>query len=318
MRRSLRLIAAITLATLTLGLFALSARAADQNTVYLPLVNAGATPVTAEPTPQPTPDTGDACPRGAFLSVASANSGYPAPKLSVSCTATELVVVSNGIPNFTFVQKTPNGLVAQSYTWRIPLSPTAAATPAALPLGAIGVAVNGLPIYGPMEAPAQGSADPLLDGILDSCNGHTGPRGEYHLHARPDCIFETIAGQTSLVIGYAFDGYPIMAPYVCEDAGCGSVRELRSSYVKTSDARAAFEANTYVPGAGDLDQCNGMTGADGRYRYYATTSFPYFMGCFHGQVTAATAQAAPDLAASPFICHLPGAAVAPSEPSGRS
>ncbi|MEM7345662.1 MAG: YHYH protein, partial [Chloroflexota bacterium] len=35
-------------------------------------------------------------------------------------------------------------------------------------------------------------------------------------------------------------------------------------------------------GSGDLDQCNGLTLADGSYAYFATDTFPYFMGCYYG------------------------------------
>jgi hypothetical protein len=318
-RRLLTALAALALPLLII--FAVGVRAADQRRIYAPLISspAVATAVAsatatqiATPTTAPTATAApDSCPDESFLSVSSANSGYPDPVLNVSCANGQLVVNSNGIPNFAFVKKTPNDLVAQNYTWRIPLVPVAAAATTALPLGAVGFAVNGLPIYGPMEAPAQGSADPLLDGILDYCNGHTGPRGEYHLHARPECIFTTIDGQVGLVIGYAFDGYPILAPYLCADSACSTTRELKSSYQKTSEARNAWEANSYVAGSGDLDQCNGMTSSDGSYRYYATTSFPYFMGCFHGEVDLQAAQGASASWAaadsSAFICHLPTA-----------
>ncbi|MED5420842.1 MAG: YHYH protein, partial [Pseudomonadota bacterium] len=37
----------------------------------------------------------------------------------------------------------------------------------------------------------------------------------------------------------------------------------------------------YVPGAGDLDECNGMT-VDGVYGYYITDAFPYIVACFRG------------------------------------
>ena len=37
----------------------------------------------------------------------------------------------------------------------------------------------------------------------------------------------------------------------------------------------------YVPSAGDLDECNGMT-VDGVYGYYITDAFPYIVACFRG------------------------------------
>ena len=35
-------------------------------------------------------------------------------------------------------------------------------------------------------------------------------------------------------------------------------------------------------GAEFLDRCNGRVGPDGTYRYHATSTFPYILGCFRG------------------------------------
>ncbi|MEZ4711440.1 MAG: YHYH protein [Caldilineaceae bacterium] len=274
-----------------------------QDSIFLPLVRTGgaltqpaaqptATPTvapTAAPTTQP---TGDACPDETFIDVQPhpANSAYPAPELSVTCSAAEMVVQTNNIPNFEFVQITPNGLAAQNYTFHLPLNPTVADATTDVPLvGGSAVSVNGLIIFGPTEAPRDGSKDPYLDGILDYCNGHTAQRGDYHFHARPDCIFAGLSQPTvenvGRVVAYAFDGFPILAPYVCEDDACSSIKELQSSWVDANPALSnAWERHEYVAGAGDLDECNGMYLEDGSYAYFATDTFPYFMGCYRGTV----------------------------------
>ena len=33
-----------------------------------------------------------------------------------------------------------------------------------------------------------------------------------------------------------------------------------------------------------LDECNGRFGSDGTYRYHATDTYPYIIGCYHGTV----------------------------------
>ncbi len=208
---------------------------------------------------------------------------YPDPVLNVTCDGDNMVVQSNGIPTFEFVQITPNDLQAQNYTWIIPTTPVEASQPSDIPLlGAIGITVTGLPLFGPNEAPRDDYGDPYLDGILDYCSGHTAQQGMYHFHARPDCLFTNIDGNPWLVIGYAFDGYPIMAPYACTDASCSEIYKVDSSWQRIEDVRNAWEAHEYVAGSGDLDECNGMVGSDGQYRYYATDTFPYFLGCYHG------------------------------------
>ena len=58
------------------------------------------------------------------------------------------------------------------------------------------------------------------------------------------------------------------------------MKKLTSSWQRTQDVRDAWEAHEYVEGSGDLDRCNGQVGPDGEYRYYATDSFPYLLGCY--------------------------------------
>lgn len=231
------------------------------------------------------PSTADTCPTAGFLDVSTYDQPdpIPDPTLTVGCEGDFLVAVSNGIPNFEFVQVTPNALVSIDTTYRVPLVPEEDPSPATLGLGAVGVAVNGLPIYAANEA-APTYGDPYLDGILDYCNGHTDEAGQYHFHARPECLFPELDGSVSLLVGYAFDGYPILAPFECLDADCAEVTELGSSYVYVGGSEAAWEANVYQEGAGDLDACNGALRPDGTYAYYATDTFPYLIGCFHGVV----------------------------------
>lgn len=235
-----------------------------------------------------TPDT---CPDEHFVDVSTyeQTQNYPAPAMTVTCDEENLIITSNGIPTFEFVAVTPSALQAQNYNWTIPLTPQDLETPAEVPLGGpIGFTVTGLPLFGPTESPMDGYADPMLDNLLDYCNGHTAQRGDYHFHAAPTCLFEEYENQVGLVVGYAFDGYPILAPYLCEDANCTTIREVQSSWVLTNpDVRAAWEANEYVEGSGDLDQCNGMVMEDGSYAYFATRSFPYFLGCYRAAATIA-------------------------------
>lgn len=214
------------------------------------------------------------------------NSAYADPELDVSCDGDTVTIQTNNIPNFEFVATTPNALSEQNYTFSIPQNPQIADQVSDVPLGGpSAVTVTGLVIFGPTEAPQHGYRDPYLDQILDYCNGHTAPGGVYHFHARPDCIYEEIDGQVALVIGYAFDGFPILSPYVCADDACTELVELQSSWQMTNpEIDNAWEQHEYVAGSGDLDQCNGMYLEDGSYVYFATDTFPYFMGCYVGEV----------------------------------
>ena len=232
------------------------------------------------------PAYADDCPQSAaFLDLSKSEGAGPAyarPQVTVSCTADRVVVESNGIPQFRFRPMTPNPLQAQHYTFRLPRVPQPATDPKQVPLlGPVGIAVDGLPIFGPNEDPRDGTADPVLDKLLDPCGGHTAQRGDYHFHVMYNC-FGLPQGKPGVVLGYAFDGYPILAPYECADAACTTVKKIRSSWRRDTNARNAWQANRYVEGAGDLDRCNGAVRPDGSYAYYATESFPYFLACYHG------------------------------------
>lgn len=234
-------------------------------------------------TAQPAPSECEQATHFVDVSRGSAGPRYPKPELQVSCDERQVTVQSNGIPNFEFVAITPNPLQAQRYTWHLPRVPKPSANPQQVPLlGPIAVAVNGLPVFGPNEAPEHGTADPFLDKLLDSCGGHTAQGGVYHFHVLPVCLFDKVDGRTSLVVGYAFDGYPILAPSECADAACASVRKVRSGWRRENGGRNVWTSNKYVEGYGDLDRCNGMTRPDGSYAYYATETFPYGPACYHG------------------------------------
>lgn len=235
------------------------------------------------------------CPADNFFDVDGQNWNGFTIELNVYCTDEFLVIETNDLPNFDFVEITPNALAPQDYTINIPLHPVVAAQPTAVQqVGATGITVTGLLIYGPTEAPEHGSRDPYLDGILDYCGGHTHQGGVYHLHARPDCIFAEMDGTPYLVLGYSFDGFPILAPYVCVDEACTTIKEVQSSWIDANpEIDLSWERHEYAAGSGDLDECNGMFFEDGSYAYFATDTFPYFMGCYMGEVDQAGAGASP-------------------------
>ena len=197
-------------------------------------------------------------------------------------------------------------------------------------LGAVAFTVAGVSIFGPEEGPG-GDAVALHHGYfvedrqpieLGICGGHSGPGGEYHYHFDANCIHwhpPTDAGTggaadalwaeyqqekidataPSGVIGFAFDGYPIYGVYERDESG--AVRQVTSNYrlKDGADGYNGIDDWEYVPGLGDLDECNGHTSATPRsdapiYHYHSTwqngegeIGFPYFIHCYHGEVDEA-------------------------------
>lgn len=230
-----------------------------------------------------------------------AGDGYAKPTLTASCTDTTFVVESNGMPTYTFVQTTPNALKEQNDHWEIPRTPVAAAATTEVPLlGTAGFAVNGMPFFGPNEAaqPAdEAYGDPIYNGLMDPCEGHTA--NEYHYHslsvkcliasglvAKPWMNAEPPVTEASPIIAWAMDGYPVYGPQECADGACTKIEVMQSGYEKTGDPKTyAWKAYTWKAHAGDatyLDACNGHEGPNGDYHYHATSGFPYVIGCYHG------------------------------------
>ncbi|MFK7805057.1 MAG: YHYH protein [Anaerolineae bacterium] len=231
----------------------------------------------------PTPVELANCPADTFLAVTAdpANSDLTAPELSVTCEGEEMVIVSNNMPNFEYVAITPGTPGPQEIAYRIPLNPEFADTTTGVPmLGTSAIAVNGQVIYGPTEGTTE---DPFLNQLLDYCGGHNGPGARYHFHTRPLCLFDDFDGNVGLVVAWSLDGFPVLAPFLCEDASCSSVKEIESSWVDANpDELNSWVRHEYVEEQSELDICNGMLFEDGSYAYFATETFPYLMGCYRG------------------------------------
>lgn len=129
---------------------------------------------------------------------------------------------------------------------------------------ALGVAVNGVPIY---DYSSQGEldvynydagSDTVLLGQLDNCGGHAGRGDDYHYHAAPDCMISAMANVADdTILGWGYDGYPIYG----DNNPDGSVI-----------------AN------GGLEVCNGQADDDFGYRYHTSSEPPYIVQCLVGEV----------------------------------
>ena len=217
-----------------------------------------------------------------FETLGSANADLADPEVSASCDGDVVTVKANGIPDFPYIETSPGNPTARDSEYVFPATPTVASeTTEVAALGAIGVAVNGVPIYGATEG--AGGDVMSLGGGFTECGGHNGPTG-YHFHTfdvtgSDDCRFtEADARAGHLLFGYAFDGYPIYS---------GNF-QFTSSYELTDESLFATDtvsAHTYIAGSGDLDECNGRMDDDGNYAYYTTDTYPYTLRCYRGVPT---------------------------------
>ncbi|MDX8390625.1 MAG: YHYH protein [Mariprofundaceae bacterium] len=235
--------------------------------------------------------------------------------LDIKVEGDKCIFTSNAIPNHDFndgLTTFVTNVSEQSVRYEITSNPLQSMVPTAITLGTDNaIFLNGVKLD-LLAAACFGVADEKIgcfnmsqpwrfdpmsefnDFGTDSHNAHTQPDGTYHYHGSPVALFYSDSPIVSPVIGFSADGFPIFGSYFDDS---GSIRKALSSYQLKSGSRNAIDGinpggsydGTYrddyefVLGAGDLDECNGMT-VNGSYAYYITESYPWVMACFKGDV----------------------------------
>ncbi len=181
----------------------------------------------------------------------------------------------------------PNHIATQTIEFRIPANPQVATTHAATPLGPIGVAVNGVPLFNQYAGPNQ----PLTNEInsFDQYDGHPQQTSMYHYHVEPNAL-TAVNGRDSL-IGYLLDGFPVYGP-------------LENGVTITTQSGVLDTYHGHTHATADYPQ--------GIYHYHITADAPYINGNgFYG--TAGTVTYA--LSASPTPAATSTASATPTATS---
>ncbi len=155
------------------------------------------------------------------------------------------------------IDHNPNAIRPQDVSIELPLEPQAAALPACVPMGPIGITLQGVLLFNALD---DAGRDAVAHEVQDRCNGHPEHQGRYHYHGPSPCV--PGIKETNTVIGFAFDGFPITGLIGADG------REYTNS---------------------DLDECHGrvdIVQLDGKpvrtYHYAMTREYPYTVGCFRG------------------------------------
>lgn len=156
--------------------------------------------------------------------------------------------------------RNPNSIRSVAATLNLPANPELAAEPTCLPMGQVGILLNGGYLFNALDANGK---DALAHEIQDTCQGHPERRGAYHYHSITTCLDKRDRGKGhSALLGYALDGFGI--------------------YGHRSEGGKVMTNN-------DLDVCHGHTHQvewDGKkiskYHYHATWEYPYTVGCYRG------------------------------------
>ena len=195
----------------------------------------------------------------------SNNDGIPNIKLSHE--GDFLKVESQGYPNHPTAvfpnSRNPNTIRVQQFRFRLPLVPRKADKITRVPMGPIGMALNGVVFFNPFEAGGMNAIEGYSEVWLDSCCGHPQQTGVYHYHKYPSCVktpFADDAKSHSPIIGFAFDGFPLYGPYEAEGLLAKDLTGDRA-----------------------LDVCNGHDDPVRGYHYHVTPKrFPYLIGGYAG------------------------------------
>jgi YHYH protein len=190
---------------------------------------------------------------GTFITLKS--NGNPDHKSIYYPTTNALYETFSGttFAGFTF-RKNPNMITTYNYTFKIPVNPVVATNHAATPLGAIGISLNGIPLYNQYAGPNNLA---LTNEFMsfDQYNGHPTGNGNYHYHVEPSYL-TTVKSTKSGLMGFLLDGFPVY----------GTQEENGKTVVNT-----------------DLDVYHGHTHATvdypkGIYHYHFTSDAPFLNG----------------------------------------
>lgn len=151
----------------------------------------------------------------------------------------------------TSFNQNPNKIAIQNYTFKIPLNPALNNAHSATPMGAMGVAINGVPFFNQYAAPGDDLTEEI--NTFDQYNGHPTFDGVYHYHIMPSYL-TSVLGSDAL-LGFLLDGFPVYGP---------------------------MENGATVTNA-NLDAYHGHFGVtsdypDGIYHYHITSEDPYING----------------------------------------
>jgi hypothetical protein len=229
-----------------------------------------------------------------------------APQVAITVEGALRWIRGNGLPDHPTgafpVRGNPNQIAPQNHAFRVPVAPRAAERPTLVGMSLFGVAVNGV-VFDPAAAEwwrddrASGWQYEALGGGrnlgLDREHAHVQPTGTYHYHGLPELLLARLTGGRPRVVlvGWAADGFPIYGPWIQPDpADPASVRPAVTGYRLRAGERAGGPGGRhdgtyvqdweFVPGAGDLDECNGRWGRtpdfpQGIYHYVLTEEFPF-------------------------------------------
>jgi hypothetical protein len=153
--------------------------------------------------------------------------------------------------------KAPNSILEKNYVFKIPINAAVNSTHSATPMGAIGFALNGIPLFNQYAAGGVALGDEKKG--FDQYYGHPQAQGGYHYHVEP-LFITTVKATKSSLVGFLLDGFPVYGP---EENGAAVTNAMLDAYHGHTSATAEYP--------------------NGIYHYHFTSADPYLNGSgFYG------------------------------------
>ncbi|MGZ3863383.1 MAG: YHYH protein [Bacteroidia bacterium] len=191
----------------------------------------------------------------------------------ICTTSTSIYVRTKDLATYTMgPANNPNNPTGQNYTFKFPKNPSQqTGTKTTVPSGgSVGLAVNGVTLYGSRSADSYSSSSNTNVSTGDnvwhcdawynegstmdtSGNGHSDANKRYHYHANPKKLYSDPSTAHSPIIGWAIDGYPIYGPYGYSTAtNSGSaIKRMTSSYqLRSITTRTTLPSGATASSAG--------------------------------------------------------------------
>jgi len=208
------------------------------------------------------------------------------------------ILKSNGIPNHDVILQAEDPLCITEWMVFLPLHPMLVANDSITEVSARGIlaiGINGIPVMGSQDYGGDRALEYAANQTSSSVRGHSAKEGDWHYHYGDFGGIVPGNVYSNFIVGYAMDGFPIYGP-------------LEDDSV--------------------LDECNGMTGEDGTYRYHVrkldqvntsssycndgsadggslvAVNWNYVLGCFKGNVSMGSAIHDGNKTAIPDDCVL--------------
>lgn len=150
--------------------------------------------------------------------------------------------------------KNPNTIAEYAATVKIPLNPKVDAAHSATPLGAMGIALNGVALFNQYAGPNNQALTGEI-ASFDKYYGHPQNSGVYHYHVEP-LYLTTVKSTKAGLMGFLLDGFPVYGP-----------QEENGTSVSSSQLDV-YHGHTHAT----VDYPNGI------YHYHFTADAPYLNG----------------------------------------